>query len=243
MKFDTMRKASRLGEMVFARIGFLIKKPNMTPLQLNEEAVKTLNFHQATAEFKNYGDPPFPAEVCISINEEVCHGIPDDRKLKKGDLVSVDMGIRVNEYVVDACRTFEIGTISPEADHVNYWTKTALKRAIRHVKADIYWNDIAKIIENTAKHNNLSVVKAITGHGIGEKLHESPSLRNYVCEESKDITLQEGQTICIEPMFALGSGDCEIAENKWTVVTKDKSLSSHWEHCVIITKSGCEILL
>jgi len=245
-KIDAMEKAGSIGETIFRHLVMLIE-PGATTEKLCKAAASTIEFNGAIPEFLGYGPGPnpFPAEICVSLNEEVCHGIPGDRVIGGGDLVSIDMGIRVDGYVVDACRTFQVGEVSEEADHLNYWTKTALKRAIRHVKAGKNWNDIAKIIENTAKNKNLGIVRAMSGHGIGEKLHESPTLPNYVSEMPgrADIILEEGQTICIEPMFSLEGDGCEIAEDGWTVLTKSRSLSSHWEHCIMVTKTGCEIFL
>jgi methionyl aminopeptidase len=241
-KLVTMRNAGILGNTIFKRVAFDLK-PIATTMSINKLVKKILEVNNAQAEFKNYGDPPFPAETCISINEEVCHGVPCNRKITNGDIVSVDMGIRVQDYVVDACQTFEIGEVSEEVSHLNYWTKIALKRAVRNVKAGVCWNEIASIIENTAKNKNLSVIRGVTGHGIGKELHEFPSLRNYVCEENEDIFLEEDQTICIEPMFSLGNGESETLEDEWTIVTIDRTLSSHWEHCLRVTKTGCEIFL
>ncbi len=241
-KIEIMKTAGFLGKSIFKRIGFILE-PGITTEALNDAARKTLEFHGAVAAFKGYGDPPYPAETCISLNEEICHGIPDKRTVGGGDLVSIDIGIQIGDFIVDACRTFEVGEVSEETDHLNYWTKTALKRALRNIKHGICWNKIARIIENTALHKGLNVVKEMTGHGVGKTLHEDPVLRNYACQSNEEIYLQEGQTICIEPMFCTGTGKCEVAENKWTIITKDRTLSSHWEHCIVVTKTGCEILL
>lgn len=237
-----MRQAGSVGNTIFRHMQILMK-PGITTSKLNAAAAATIRFRGAVPEFLGYGTPEFPAETCISLNEEICHGIPSNRVIVGGDLVSIDMGIRVGDYLVDACRTFQIGEVSEEADHLDYWTKTALKRAIRHVRAGTCWNDIAKIIENTARIKNLGIIKSMTGHGIGVKLHEEPVLRNYTCPENEGIFLEEGQTICIELMFSLGTDECEIAENNWTVITADKTLASHWEHCILVTKTGCEVFL
>jgi len=241
-KLKTMKMLGLIGDSIFKRISFILE-PGITTQKLNDAACSTLKYQDCVPVFKGFGDPPFPAETCISLNEEICHGIPSERPIRSGDLVSVDLGIQGGGFIVDACRTFEMGEMSKDADFLNYWTKTALKRALRHIKAGVCWNDIARIIENTAHKKGLGIVKDMCGHGVGSSLHEDPLLRNYICPENKDIFLQEGQTICVEPMFSLGTGECEIAENKWTVITKDRTLSSHWEHCVVITKNGCEILL
>lgn len=243
-KLETMEHAGSIGETIFTRLQFILE-PGVTTGELNKVAAEIIEYNGATAEFKGYGIPgvpPFPAETCISINEEVCHGVPGDRVIGGGDLVSIDMGIRLRDYVVDACRTYEVGEVSPDADFLNYWTLTALRRAKRHIKAGVCWNNVARIIEGTAINKGLSVVKDMSGHGIGKELHESPTLRNYACEENEEIFLEEDQTICVEPMFSFGGGEMEIAENQWTVLTKDRSISAHWEYCLRVTKTGCEIL-
>lgn len=237
-----MEQAGQLGKTIFKRIGYILE-PGITTQELNNAARGTLTYNKAIAAFKGYSNPPFPAETCISLNEEICYGIPNKRLIGGGDLVSVNIGIQVGEFMVDACQTFEVGEISEEADHLNYWTRTALRRALRHVKAGICWNNIARIIENTAIHKGLGIVKCMTGHGVGRSLHEDPILRNYACPDNEEIFLEEDQTICIEPAFCIGTGEHEIAENKWTMITKDRTLSSHWKHCIRVTKTGCEILL
>ncbi len=239
-KIELMETAGNLGRSIFRRIGFILE-PGITTQKLNDTAQGSIKYNEAVAAFKGYQG--FPAETCISLNEEICHGIPTDRVVGGGDLVSVDIGIQVGDYIVDACQTYEVGEISEEADHLNYWTRTALRRALRHIKSGICWNDIARIIENTAKNKGLGVVKEMTGHGIGETLHEGPTLRNYACSENKEIILEAGQTICVEPMFSLGTGESETAEDGWTIITKDRTLASHWEHCIVVTETGCEILL
>ncbi len=244
-KLDAMRHAGKTGQTIFKRIQYLLE-PGMTTNDVNDIVVKALEINHCSSAFLNHQvgkEIPFPAHCCVSINEEVCHGIPSNRKIKGGDLVSVDLGIRYQKWLVDACQTFEIGEVSEEASHLNYWTRVALRRALRHIKAGVKWNDIAQLIENTAKYKNLGLLTRLSGHGVGEKLHEAPTLRNYICEANEEIVLQEDQTLSIEPMFALGDGDSEVAEDKWTILTKDRSLSSHWEHCVVITKTGCDILL
>lgn len=241
-KIEAMSKAGSIGDTIFRRFQFILE-PGLPTKELDKLAAKVMKFNDCIASFKGYGPDPFPASICVSINEEICHGIPSEREIGGGDLVSIDMGIQYEGFIIDACRTFAIGEISDEADHLNYWTKTALKRALRHIKAGVCWQNIAAIMQNTAKKKDLHVVKEMTGHGVGAKLHEEPTLRNYMCAANEKIILKEGQTIAVEPMFAVGSGECEIADDKWTVLTKDRSLSCHWEHTVMVTKTGCEILL
>lgn len=246
IKLLTMQQAAAIGKGIFKRVKFILE-PGITTARINDEIRSHIEgaakYAEARPVFKGYGTPAFPAESCISVNEEVCHGIPGDRVIGGGDLVSIDLGIEVDGYVVDACRTFEIGAVSEEADHLNYWTRTILQRALRHIRAGVCWQDVARIIENSARKKDLSIIKEMTGHGVGEKLHEPPKLRNYTCAENKAIILTEGQTICVEPMLTLGSGGCEIADDNWTVLTVDRKLASHWEHCIVVTETGCEILL
>ncbi len=245
-KIDNMRIAGSIGHSVFKRVAELIK-PGISTAKIDEEIEQIIINSHAFPECKGYHgvppQPPFPCASCISINEEVCHGIPGKRELKPGDLVSVDIVIRHEDHLVDACRTYEVGVVSKKADQLNYWTKTALARAVRSIKAGVCWNDIAKIIEITASSKGLSVIRAITGHGIGNKMHEEPLLCNYVRPENEAIILEENQTICVEPMFSIGKPDVELHEDKWTLLTKDRSPTSHWEHCLLVTKEGCEVFL
>lgn len=243
-KIASMKKAGEIGKHIFRRLQFILE-PGITTKAINAEICKYMKSvcNAAFLGYKTENSSPFPYESCISINEEVCHGTPSDRVVGGGDLVSVDLGIEVDGYITDACRTFEVGEISEEADLLNYWTKTALRRAIRTIKAGICWQDVARIIENTAIKHKLNVVKSMNGHGVGAKLHEEPILRNYVCAANELIVLKEGQTIAVEPMFSVGSGDIEVAKNGWTILTKDRSLSSHWEHTLLVTSDGCEALL
>ena len=243
-KLAAMQKAADIGNSLFRRFKYMLE-PGLSTEKLDAFAATCIKANKAEPTFKGYGPSgcPFPATICVSVNEEICHGIPSDRTIEGGDLVSIDLGIRYDGFTIDTCRTFEIGEISEEADHLNYWTKTALQRALRNIKAGKCWQDIARIIENTAKAKNLNVIKEMTGHGVGKNLHEEPVLRNFACAANELIILEEGATLAIEPMFSVGSGECEIADNKWTVITKDRALSSHWEHTIVVTESGYDLIL
>lgn len=243
-KIESMKYAGNVARSVFSSVSSQLE-PGITTGELAESIGRIIRNSHCEPTFEGYdptGNNPFPAPCCISINEEVCHGIPGERKIGGGDLVSVDVGIRHQSYTIDVCRTFAVGGLSQEAQDLNFWTKTAVRRAIRHLKNGVCWQEVARIIAATAKKRKYGIVKIMNGHGIGKDLHEPPSLPNYPTNQNNDVILHTGQTICVEPMFALGSGEVEITDNKWTVVTKDKSLACHWEHCLLITDNSVDIL-
>ena len=242
-KIQAMERAGSISKLICKMVQNTLK-PGMTTKAINDQIERMMR-NTCKPTFLNYGQDNnlFPAVSCISINEEICHGLPsDDRVIAEGDLVSIDLGVGIDDYTVDVCQTFEIGEVSKEADHLNYWTKTILQRAIRRIQDGICWQNIARVIENAAKSQNLRVIKTMTGHGVGKSLHETPALRNFVCADNEKIILKAGQTIAVEPMLTTGCGNCELAEDNWTMITADQELSSHWEHTILVTKTGCRVL-
>lgn len=250
MQEHNMEFAGNVARSIFTHIQYTLE-PQITTKELSDQVAKRLENSYVKSECLNYppgSDNPFPAPCCISINEEVCHGIPGTRKICGGDLVSVDLALRYpidtccDSHVIDCCQTFGVGELPQESTDLNYWTRTALRRALRHIKAGIEWTKIAHIIEQTAINHGYAVVKDVHSHGVGKELHETPMLHNYQHDDNEGIILEEGQTISIEPMFTLGNGEAEILEDGWTIVTKDRTLSAHWENTIIVTKNGCQIL-
>ena len=194
----------------------------------------------AKPAFKGYRG--FPASVCISINEEVVHGIPSKKKIiKNGDLVSIDFGVYLQGYYGDSARTVGIGTISNEARMLIQVTREALDLGIENCRAGNRLGDISSAIEEHAKSHNLSVVREFVGHGIGRSLHEDPQIPNYGSRGS-GLLLQKGMVFAIEPMFNIGTEKVRIEEDEWTAVTLDNSLSAHFEHSVAILEKGPLIL-
>lgn len=183
----------------------------------------------------------FPGAICISVNDEVIHGIPGNRKLVDGDIITLDIVIEHEGYHGDSAWTYKIGDISEDKKHVMKYTEQALYVGIDMVKPGNRIGDISSAIENFAKKHNLGIVKEYTGHGIGKEMHEEPEVPNYTVP-SKGPRLQEGMVICIEPMLTYGKADIYQMDNGWTIKTKDKSPSAHFEHTVLVTKDGYEIL-
>ena len=190
----------------------------------------TLNYHG------------FPASSCISINQVVCHGIPDyDKKLKSGDIVNIDVTVIKDGYHGDTSRMFEIGNVKPFASRLCQVAHECLWLGIGQVKPDATLYDVALAIQTHAESNNFSVVKEYCGHGIGADFHEEPQVLHYASPELKQIVLKPGMVFTIEPMINLGKAGVKVLGDNWTVVTKDRKLSAQWEHTLVVTETGYEI--
>ncbi len=196
---------------------------------------------------KNGGTPSclgyegFPASTCISVNDEVVHGIPKNRKLKNGDIVSIDFTVRKNGYESDAARTYIIGNVDENVKNLVKDTEQALYEGIKLIKPGIHLGDISNAIETYAHNHDLSVVEELVGHGIGASMHEDPDVPNFG-KKNTGIILKEGMVLAIEPMLNLGGKEVCMLEDNWTIVTEDESPSAHFEHTVAVTKDGYEIL-
>lgn len=183
----------------------------------------------------------FPATLCTSVNDEVVHGIPNNRKLKKGDIITIDMVIGYKGYQGDAAWTYKVGEVSKEKEYLMTHTEKALYEGIKEVKEGARIGDISNAIESYAKKYNLGVVKELCGHGIGTNMHEDPNVPNYG-KKGEGPILKEGMVICIEPMLNLGTEDIYQLDDGWTIKTYDGEPSAHYEHTVLVTKDGYEIL-
>lgn len=185
--------------------------------------------------------PPFPGVICASINQEICHGLPDDRVLHDGDLVGIDIGLRYRGFCGDACVTYGVGQISAQAQRLLDVAKEALWVGIRAARYGNHLHDIGMDIENYADSQHMSVVREWGGHGVGKSLHEAPSV-SHVRMAGRGPRLKPGMTFTIEPMINLGTHEWEILDDGWTVVTRDGALSAQFEHTIAITENGPEIL-
>ena len=183
----------------------------------------------------------FPATLCTSINDEVVHGIPSNRKLKKGDIITIDMVIGYKGYQGDAAWTYKVGDISKEKEYLMEHTEKALYEGIKMVKPGARVGDISAAVEKYARSHNLGIVKELCGHGIGTDMHEDPNVPNYGASGTGPI-LKAGMVICIEPMLNLGTDDIYEEDDGWTIRTEDGKSAAHYEHTVLITKDGYEIL-
>ena len=214
-------------------------KEGITTKELDTLAEEFILSKGATPSFKGLYD--FPASVCISINQEVVHGIPGKRRLRNGDIVSIDIGACYKGYHGDSAWTFAVGEISPKKAELMKHTKESLFKGLEQVKPGNHIGDISHAIEKHAKKYNLGVVRELVGHGVGTSVHEEPDVPNYG-EAGTGPLLKEGMVLAIEPMLTLGRRDICILDDEWTIETVDNSPSAHFEHTVVVTKDGYEIL-
>ena len=214
-------------------------KEGITTKELDTLAEEFIRSKGATPSFKGLND--FPCATCISINQEVVHGIPGKRKLRNGDIVSVDIGVCYKGYHGDSAWTFAVGEISEGKKALMEHTKESLFKGLEQVKPGNRIGDISHAIEIHAKKYNLGVVRELVGHGVGTKVHEEPDVPNYG-EAHRGPILKEGMVLAIEPMLTLGRRDICILDDEWTIETIDNSPAAHFEHTIVVTKDGYEIL-
>jgi methionyl aminopeptidase len=235
-----MRKAGRLVAQALEAMRERVK-PGVSTAELDRFAYEFLTRHGATPSFKGYHG--YPASICASINEEVVHGIPKQtRILREGDIISVDLGARLNGFHGDSAMTFAVGQVSAEAQRLLDVTLESLWKGIEQVKTSNRLWDVSGAIQRHVEANGFSVVRDMVGHGIGRSLHEEPQVPNYVASEHQNPPLREGMTLAIEPMVNAGGTEIEVMPDMWTAVTKDRSLSAHFEHTVAVSRNGPEIL-
>ncbi|QNI43027.1 type I methionyl aminopeptidase [Synechococcus sp. A15-28] len=235
-----MREASRIVATVLREVMAMVE-PGQTTGDLDAFAEKRIREMGATPSFKGYHG--FPASICASINNEVVHGIPSAKRvIHQGDLLKVDTGAYFDGYHGDSCITVCVGESSDEAQILSRVARESLMAGLSKVKAGNTLLDIAGAVEDHVKANGFSVVEDYTGHGVGRNLHEEPSVFNFRTDELPNVTLRPGMTLAIEPILNAGSKACRTLKDRWTVVTRDGSLSAQWEHTVLVTSDGCEIL-
>ena len=243
----TCRSAAELERL--ARVNALVGRvlaelmrvaaPGMTTRDLDQLAERRLLEAGALPAFKGYHG--YPATICASVNEQVIHGIPNDRPLVEGDILSIDMGAKMDGFFGDSAVTVPIGKISPEAERLLTVTKASLDHAISVVRAGARVHDIGAAVQQHVEANGFSVVREFVGHGIGTSLHEEPQIPNYGTA-GRGSRLAEGMVLAIEPMVNAGKAAVKVLSDGWTAVTKDGSLSAHFEHTVAVTETGCRVL-
>ncbi len=220
-----------------------ILKPGVTTAELNQVYRDTFAQHGATPLFLGYGprDNPFPAETCISVNEELVHGIPGKRVIEDGDMVSLDTGCSVDGWCGDAAVTFAVGDVSKACQKLMKVTQQTLDLAIRLLGEKTMWSEIASEMQSFVEGHGFGVVTDLTGHGIGKKLHEPPQAPNYWSDEfseNEDFDIRPGLVFACEPMVNEGTSEIEELNDGWTAVTADRKLCAHFEHTLAITKDG-----
>jgi methionyl aminopeptidase len=239
-----MRRASRIVAEVLVELA-AAAKPGISTLELDRLAEDLTRKKGAKPAFKGYkpGDVEYRHSLCVSINEEIVHGIPRaGRKLKSGDIVGLDFGVSYEGFFGDSALTLAVGRVTPEAERLMKVTRSALYAGIEQARAGNRISDIARAVQRTAEQAGFSVVTEFAGHGIGRRLHEDPQVPNYFRAGMANPRLQEGMVLAIEPMVNQGTPDLEILEDGWTAVTADGKLSAHFEHSIAIMAEGPEIL-
>ena len=238
-EIELMREAGRILAKVHEELGRTLV-PGMSTKEIDRMCEDMIRSHGCVPSFLNYQG--FPASVCISINDEVVHGIPDKhRYLEEGDIVSLDTGVIWKGYQSDAARTHMIGEVSGEARKLVEVTQQSFFEGITYAKAGNHLNDISKAIQEYAESFGFGVVRDLVGHGIGTEMHEAPEIPNFA-QRRKGIRLAAGMTLAIEPMITAGRYDVVWEDDGWTVVTEDGSLASHYENTILITDGEPEIL-
>ena len=237
-EIEKLRRVNRLVAEVLAELRELAV-PGATTGEIDRVAEARVRDAGAEPAFKGYHG--FPATICASVNEEVVHGIPGDRALRDGDVLSIDMGAKMNGFYGDSAVTVSVGTIGDSARRLLAVTEESLFRGIDAVKPGGRVSDIGAAVQRHAEAAGFSVVREFVGHGIGTALHEEPQIANYG-PGGKGPRLAEGMVLAIEPMVNEGSASVKVLSDGWTAVTKDGKLSAHFEHTVVVTADGCEIL-
>ena len=240
-----IRKSSLLVSKTLGEVGKLIE-PGVSTLKLDEVAESFIRDHGAIPAFKNhhpvFAESPFPYSLCISVNEEVVHGMPGEKKLlKEGDVVSVDCGVKLNGFYGDSAYTFMVGKVSEEKKDLLKVTKEALYSGIKKACEGNYLGDVSNAIQTHVQKHGYSVIRELVGHGVGKNLHEPPEVPNHGQKKS-GLRLRKGLVIAIEPMINMGKRHVEVAEDGWTIYAKDHLASAHFEHTIVVRNGEPEML-
>ncbi len=240
-----MRKAGLLVWQAH-RVAESLLRPGVTTAEIDAAVERFFHEHKAIPLFKGVpGKVPFPAVTCISINEEVVHGIPGPRKLVEGDIVSIDTGCKLKGWCGDAAVTHPIGQVTPRVQQLLDVTRGVLHLAIELMGKRTYWSDVAREMETYVLDHGFTVVESFVGHGIGREMHEDPQVPNFVSDQLRrggDFRLQPGLVIAVEPMVNLGTKRVRVLGDHWTQVTADRRPSAHFEHTIALTSSGPYVL-
>jgi methionyl aminopeptidase len=246
-ELEKMRAAGRVVRKVHNTVAELCK-PGITTGELDEAAQRVIDESGARGLFKNYPTykpgEGFPGTLCISVNEEVVHGIAGKRMIQDGDVVGIDCGVELDGWCGDAANTLLVGDVADDVRRMCEATQRCLEIAIENIKPGRKWSQIARLMQGYAEARGYGVVREFVGHGIGKTMHEEPKVPNYVSRETRqdDIDLREGIVLAIEPMLTLGSRQVKTLSDQWTVVTVDGKASAHYEHTVAVTRDGADVL-
>ena len=238
-EIELMREAGKILAITHEELEKALR-PGMSTWDINRIGEEVIRSYGCIPSFLNYNG--YPASICVSVNNEVVHGIPSKKKfIKEGDIVSLDAGVIYKGYQSDAARTHGVGQISPEAEKLIRVTRESFFEGIKIIKEGVHLNEVSKAIQEYAEGHGFSVVRDLVGHGIGTALHEDPQIPNFA-QRRRGPRLQAGMTLAIEPMINAGKYSVNWLDDDWTVVTADGSLSAHYENTVLVTKEGCELL-
>jgi methionyl aminopeptidase len=237
------REAMRRSGRIAARVRDAVLQacaPGVVLRDLERLAEDMIRREGAESAFKGYQG--YPAAICLSLNDEVVHGIPDDRRIQPGDIVSLDVGVRYGGWVGDCAWTILVGVTDAAIRRLAAVGEEALRAGISAARAGRYVTDISRAIQEVVEQNGFSVVRRFVGHGIGRRMHEEPQVPNFVAPDAPRIRLQEGMALAIEPMVNLGTSEVTVGEDGWTVRTADGAPSVHFEHTIVVGTDGAEIL-
>ena len=237
-EIKTLKEGGKILAEILAKIAEQVL-PGITTQDLDRLARELIKKEQARPSFLGYHG--YPAALCTSVNEQVVHGIPGERMLEEGDLLSLDLGIEYRGLYTDCAVTLGVGHLRAEDEHLRRATALALDWAIREMQPGVCWGDVAAKIQQLAESKGLAVIRDLVGHGVGFAVHEEPALPNFGKPGTGEI-LQEGMVLAVEPMFVLGDWKVETLSDGWTVVTADKKRAAHFEHTLAVTASGTQIL-
>jgi methionyl aminopeptidase len=237
-EISTIRKSNQIVAKILTELGKIIT-PGVQTKELDEYAELRVKEMNAIPAFKDYRG--YPASLCTSINEEIVHGIPSSRCLRDGDIISLDFGVLYEGYYGDAAVTYPVGEITPKAKKLIKAAEESFYKGMEQMKPGKRISDISFAIQSHVESQGFSVIRAFVGHGIGLSLHEEPQVPNFG-SPGRGPKLKSGMVLAIEPMIAMGDWDVEILDDNWTAITRDRSLSAHYEHTVAITQKGPEIL-
>jgi methionyl aminopeptidase len=237
-EIQRMRESCALAARILQTVAEMVA-PGRTTKELDEAAAELIRNAGAKSAFLGY--KKYPGHICVSINEEVVHGIPSHRKIQYGDIVSLDVGVILNGYVGDNATTVGVGVLAPRVQELLDVTEEALYEGIKQARAGNRTGDISHAIQQKVESHGFSVVREFVGHGVGRKMHEDPQIPNFG-EAGTGPKLKTGMTLAIEPMINLGQGAVQMLQDGWTVVTADRSPSAHFEHTILITDEEPEIL-
>ena len=238
-EIELMRRAGKVCGDILKELGNIIK-PGISTMEIDRFVEKTVKANGMKASEKGYCG--YPASACVSINEEVVHGIPSKKRiLREGDIVSVDLVVEYKGYMADAARTYAVGEISPEARHLIETAEKAFFDGIAFAKEGYRLSDISNAIQKTVEGEGFGVIRDFVGHGIGSDMHEDPQIPNYG-KPGKGPRLQKGMTLAIEPMITQGSYEVDVLQDNWTAVTIDGGLAAHYENTVVITDGEPQLL-